>query len=61
MEETVLTFDRNGYVVPYTLVDVDWNTFVQTFGFTSHRQTLLTAYKDFLAALAELLPVKHRH
>ena len=61
MEETVLTFDRNGYVVPYTLVDVDWNTFVQTFGFASHRQTLLTAYKDFLAALAELLPVKHRH
>jgi hypothetical protein len=60
MEEVALTFDRNGYLIPYDILEVKWNVVVQTFGYNARRKEIISAYEDFLASLFKLMPVNHR-
>lgn len=61
MEDVGLTFDRNGYLMPYDTIEVTWEVMVQTFGHTARRKEILSAYEDFLTILSKLLPMSHRH
>lgn len=60
MEEKSLSFDHNGYLIPYDLLPVEWDVFYQTFGYNGHRRELLSAYERFLHSLRSLLPVNHK-
>jgi hypothetical protein len=50
-----LSFDDNGFLLPYKLVETDLETFEAVFSFNKHRQTLFEAYKDYLAELQSII------
>lgn len=60
MERGELTFDRNGYFIPYDTIEVNWEMLVHTFSHSDRRRQILTTYEDFLAILSNLMPINHR-
>ena len=60
MRKTAFTFDENGYLFPYDLVQIDWTMLIQLFGVNEYRKRLLRDYENFLADLRNSLPINHR-
>ena len=49
-----LDFDAHGYLIPYDLIEADWGSFVDTFGWNDHRRALIEVLHSFLIELDNL-------
>ncbi|WP_375446472.1 DUF6932 family protein [uncultured Fibrella sp.] len=52
-----LNFDQQGNLTPYDLIETDWDSFVETFGWNGHRQVLIDSFSTFLSDL-DKLPIR---
>ena len=46
-----LNFDSQGHLVPHDLIETDWESFVETFGWNNHRRALIELLRSFLIEL----------
>jgi hypothetical protein len=50
----MIDFNSRGYITPPEAIDVDFDTFKQTFVVNNHRQVIFDEYQTFLASLKNL-------
>ncbi len=50
----MIEFDKNGYIEPYDVLIIDFDTFVRYFVINEYRVQIFEQYKNFLNALEEL-------
>lgn len=54
MPSGTLHFDAQGHLVPYELIETDWNSFENVFGWNEHRRDLIDALRSFISTLNKL-------
>jgi hypothetical protein len=50
----MIEFNARGYITPPEAIDVDFDTFEQTFVFNDHRKLIFDEYQTFLTTLKDL-------